>query len=66
MDSEAKGGVMTREEITNAIVRSNKLGARGIQVVGYLEPQTAIESPELKLITQIPRSQAASEVAWYD
>ena len=55
-----------QEEIIKAIIRANKLGAKSIQVIGYLEPQSAIESLELTLVTQVPEETTASESAWYD
>lgn len=58
---------MTKQEvILSAIRRANKLGAKGIEVVGYLEPQSATELPELRLIAQMPKETTASEMAWYD
>ena len=57
---------MTKEEIQKALIKANKLGARGIQVVGYIELGSATESPELRLITQQGIDTDASEGAWYD
>lgn len=54
------------ELIKDAIRRANKLGAKGIQVVGYIESQSATESPDLKLIMQLPPLETASGVAWYE
>ena len=56
----------TRKEIREAIIRANKLGARGIQVIEYIEPQCATAEPILLLVTQIPVLQGAAEKVWYD
>ena len=56
----------TREEIRAAIIKANKWGAKGIQIVDYIEPWLATQAPDLLLITQIPRIGNASETAWYD
>ena len=53
-------------EILDALKRANKMGARGLEVVEYVETQSATESPELKLIARLPKERTASEEAWYD
>lgn len=53
-------------EILDAIVRANKLGAKGIQVVGYGESQSASASKCLVLVTQTPILVTASEKEWYE
>ena len=54
------------DRILDAIIRANKLGRKNIMVTGYREPQTASESPELKLILELPPEQTASDTAWED
>ncbi len=56
----------TREEIRTALIMANKLGAKGIQIVDYIEPTTTSQSPGLRLITQQGIIESASKVAWYD
>ena len=53
-------------KIANAIVKANKLGAGGIQVIGYIEPRSAADNDNIILITQIPIPSTACELAWYD
>jgi len=50
----------------NAIRRANKLGAKGIMVTGYIEPQTASQDPQGMPIIEIPPKQNADETAWYE
>ena len=52
--------------ILEAVRKANKLGAKGYEVIDCLEPQSASESLELKLITRIPREKSAVERMWYD
>lgn len=54
------------EIILDAIVRANKLGAKGVQVIGYIEPQLATQDPHWMLITEPPKEQDASELPWYE
>ena len=57
---------MNREIIREAIIRANKLGAKGIQVISYAEPASAIQSQNLVLITRTPEQTTASGGEWYD
>lgn len=59
---------MTKQEeiILDAIERANKLGAKGIEVTGYAESGCTTQSPQLMLVTRMPRARTASEKAWYD
>jgi len=54
------------DRIYNAIVKANKLGAKGIQVIGYIEPRSAADNNNLILITQIPVSVTASATQWHE
>ena len=59
---------MSQEElIFDAILRANKWGAKGIQVVGFGVPQSAMQSPSYILIVDLaPGPETASETPWYD
>lgn len=57
---------MSRDIYLNAIIRANKLGAQGVEVVGYTLPTSAIQTPIIMLATKIPDSQNASDPAWYE
>jgi len=59
---------MTRQDelIRDAIIRANKLGAKGIEVTGFAQPDDATQRPDYYLITQSPELTDASESAWYD
>lgn len=56
---------MTHEEVKKLIVRANKQGARGIQVIDFVEPQTASQSGYY-LLSKFIEPTTASEAAWYD
>lgn len=47
--------------IQEAIIEANILGKNGIEVIDYIEPQSAAEDPKLKLIGVYPPSQS-----WWD
>jgi len=49
----------------DAIKRANKLGAKGIEVVGCIEPQLATQAPVLILIIKLPELTNAN-MAWYE
>ncbi len=53
-------------KILDAILEANQLGAKGIQVIGYSEPQSAAETPNFVLLVQTPEQGTTSEPAWYD
>ena len=61
-----QSNIMTHEVIKEAIMRANRMGARGIQVVDYQEPQTASDEDRLMLIMQIPPVADATDQAWYE
>lgn len=55
------------DEVLKAIIKANKLGAKGIQVVGYGIPATADSSPDYYLAIQFPPTLgAAGDTPWYD
>ena len=43
-----------------ALIKANKLGARGMRVVGYKEPQSAGDDPSYILITERPTPPASA------
>lgn len=47
--------------IQEALIRANKLGRKNIKVIGYREPASATESPELILIITTPPNETASD-----
>lgn len=54
---------MTNQEaILDAIKRANKLGAEGIQVVGYTEPNVPTQDNRFILAVRYPRPQSAAKV----
>ncbi len=55
-----------KDIILEAIKRANKLGAKGIRVIDYIEPKTATQSPYYTLITDKPEPQSASDTVWYE
>ena len=52
--------------ILEAIIRANKLGAKGTEVIGFLRPGSAISDCRYSLVAQIPKPTTASELMWYD
>lgn len=48
---------MTKEVILQALKEANKFGYHNMEVVDYLEPETAADSPYLRLAVQpiVPR-----------
>ena len=57
---------MTREAIRDAIVRANKLGARGVEVIDYIEPSSATDSDRIMLVIRWGQEYNAAELAWWD
>lgn len=57
---------MNHNQILDAIIRANKLGAKGIMVTGYLEPQSAASSGEFYLVTCQPPIMSTDATQWYD
>lgn len=47
--------------VWHAIVEANKLGGRGLQVVGCIEPTSAGQSADYKLVIRAP-----NDPSWYD
>lgn len=52
--------------VLDAIIKANKLGAKGIQVVSFLLPQTSDIKHEIILVTKIPESGTSFDKPWYD
>jgi len=52
--------------IVDAIKRANKLGAKGIEVVGYTEPYSASQDLRIMLIVKLPELTSACDRAWYE
>ena len=54
------------EIILDAIKRANKLGAKGIEVIGYVEPQSAGDDYNYTLVTSVPdENLTAGDKPWY-
>jgi len=54
------------EIILDAIKRANKLGAKGIEVIGYVEPQSAGDDYNYTLVTRVPdENLTAGDKPWY-
>ena len=55
------------ELVQRLIVRSCKLGAKGVRVVGWMPPVSASDNPEGTLITMPTTTpETASQLPWYD
>lgn len=52
---------MMENIILDAIKRANELGAQGIKVTGYLEPQLATQDPRWMLITEPPKQTSGAD-----
>jgi len=59
-------GVKMEDLVRNAIREANKLGARGLQVVDYIEPQNATDDPDFILVAQMPGEETAGDMPWYE
>jgi len=48
--------------VKEAIIQANRLGFKGMKVVGYMEPESATDNPELRLIIfcTLPENKTAS------
>jgi hypothetical protein len=57
---------MKSEVILDAIIRANKLGAKGVQVVNFIEPSLTTQDDLLFLVVKVPSQSPASEKAWYE
>lgn len=55
---------MIEAQIKELIIEANKLGGKGVQVVGVREPEVATE--DYILVTRTPERRSASEPMWYD
>ena len=52
--------------IEEAIIRANKLGAKGYQVVAIKEPECATSDGKLTLVLTKPRIGNATDIPWYE
>lgn len=50
----------------DALKRANKLGAKGMQIVDYIMPESAMSDYRITLITAIVEPRTAAEGNWYD
>ena len=50
----------------DALRRANKLGAKGIEVVGYIISDSAASDGKINLITRQPYPQSALDKSWYE
>ncbi len=50
----------------DALIRANKLGAKGMRVVDYILPESAISDYRITLISAIVEPRTAAEGNWYD
>ena len=50
----------------NAIIEANKLGARGIQVIGAEMPSSALDDYRIKLFITTPIIGTACEKQWFE
>ena len=66
MDMGKIGGNMDHALILDALKRANKLGGKGIQIVDYILPESAISDYKITLITAIVKPRTAAEGNWYD
>lgn len=53
-------------EVMDAIIRANKLGAKGVQVVWAEWPKSATEDQRIILVIQEPLVTNATEKLWYE
>ena len=49
-----------------AIIRANKLGRKGFQVISYGEQETATERPEIKFVVQLNEPETAADLGWWE
>lgn len=49
-----------------AIYKANKLGAKGLQVIGIILPRSATDDPRISFIVKVPEQQSATDKLWYD
>jgi len=54
------------DSIEEIVAKVNKLGVKGIQVVGYIEAQRADSFTRYLLVVKQPELTTASGKGWYD
>ncbi len=52
--------------IIKAILDANKLGKRGLRVIGIIEPTSASEMPWYRLAVCFDEPKTASETPWWE
>lgn len=58
---------MTADTIQQLVIKSNKLGASGMQVVGWVLPKSATDDPNGYLISiPAPQPKSASLPQWFE
>lgn len=57
---------MNNELINKLVRRASKLGAKGIEVIGWMPPQSVSDNPDGVLVTRQPETKTGSEMPWYD
>ena len=50
----------------DAIIRANKLGAIGVQVIGAYLPDRATEDYKVRLVSMTPLPRTATQREWFD
>ncbi len=57
---------MTYADAMDAVVEANKLGAKGLQVVGIVDVPSATATKPYMLLLGFPPPMSGSDTAWYD
>ena len=52
--------------VLDLLKRANRLGARNIEVIGYISPRFAGDNPEGVFVVRIPEGSDPCNRAWYD
>jgi len=60
------GGDGMEEQYDEAIKRANRLGGKGIRVIGCFEPGDATGDGRVKFVVETPNNQRATENPWYE
>lgn len=57
---------MNNDLINKLVHRASKLGAKGIEVIGWVPPQSCSSNPDGVLVTRQPEMKTSGEIPWYD
>lgn len=57
---------MNNELINKLVHKASQLGAKGIEVIGWIPPQSGSSNPEGVLVTRTPAPRSGGDVPWYD